>query len=47
MKLDSEFLQGRGLSRARLARAIAAALVLALAAPVWADDATDAKQLVE
>ena len=48
MKLESEFLQRRRLSRARLARAIAAALVLALAAPVSAaDDATDAKQLVE
>ena len=47
MKLESEFLQSRGLSRARLARAIAAALVLALAAPVSADDAMDAKQLVE
>ena len=47
MKLESEFLQGRRLSRARLARAIAAALVLALAAPAAADDAMDAKQLVE
>jgi len=47
MKLDSEILQRRRLSRARLARAIAAALVLALAAPVSADDAMDAKQLVE
>ena len=48
MKLESEFLQRRRLSRARLARAIAAALVLALAAPVSAaDDAMDAKQLVE
>ena len=47
MKLESEFLQRRKLSRARLARAIAAALVLALAAPVSADDAMDAKQLVE
>jgi len=47
MKLESEFLQSRTLSRARIARAIAAALVLALATPVSADDATDAKQLVE
>ena len=47
MKLESEFLQRRKLSRARVARAIAAALVLAVAAPVSADDATDAKQLVE
>ena len=47
MKLESKFLQRRRLSRARLGRAIAAALVLALAAPVSADDAMDAKQLVE
>ena len=47
MKLESEFPQRRRLSRARLARAIAAALVLALAAPAAADDAMDAKQLVE
>jgi lipid-binding SYLF domain-containing protein len=47
MKLESKFLQSRRQSRARLGRAIAAALVLALAAPVSADDAMDAKQLVE
>ena len=47
MKLGAKFLLRRRLSRARLARAITAALVLALAAPVSADDAMEAKQLVE
>src|SRR5262245_34254754 len=47
MKLESGFLQCRGLAPMRLALAMAATFAFAAAAPAWADDAMDAKQLVE
>jgi len=49
MRFSARTLESRRASWDRLARAIAGTLVLtlAVAAPVWADDAMDAKQLVE